>query len=198
MAQTEYFFTPRLRVVMAFLSKPDERRKLPNGKVVGNDKYKIRGYYDPDTEEAKEFHAAGIRFLKEAGVENPKEALRQSLPLAGDTKAPEGIPSNWRRLTASTQFGPVEAVDRSGKDVADPSFYAGVWAIAQVSFFKYEDQKTDEGRLSFRLGPVLLDGPGERLKVGSRPSAKEVFGSRLTGGVSNTDPFAEPDDDIPF
>lgn len=193
-----YCFTPPIRVTMAFLHKTDARKKLPNGKVVGNDKFKLRGFFDPKDAATRVMLDACVAALTAAGVKQDQvnAAILASFPLATECKnTPEAIPAGWRRLTASTQFGPVECIDRQARAVAEAQFFPGVWAIAYVSPFAYDDERTGQPRVSLRLATVLLDKADARLG-GGRPDAKAVF-SGLVTQTTDVDPFGG-NDEVPF
>lgn len=192
-----YCFTPSIRVTLAYLHKPDARKKLPNGKVVGNDKFKLRGFFDPKDPATKVMLDACRDALIAAGVKGDQvnAAILASFPLASEVKGtPDAIPATWRRLTASTQFGPVECIDRQGREIAEAQFFPGVWAIANVSPYAYDDERTGQPRVTLRLAAVLLDKPDARLG-GGRPDAKSVFAGMVTQ-TTDVDPFGN--DDVAF
>ena len=221
---SEFCFTPSIRVTRNNLWRPDAVTKTKSGKVVGNDKFKVQGFFDPTTPEAKAFFAAAKTALldKFPGADETeiKAALSASLPRASalrdrarakakregkdaDTAAawavPEGIPDEFHRVSASTAYGPVEVVNRRGASVKEPEFFPGVWAIVQVTPNPFTDEKENEARISFYVNSALLDKPGERLKTpkGAAVPAKAAF-AHIIGGTTDADPFADgPDDDIP-
>jgi len=202
--RNQYVFTPEMRVVLVYTHEVDEVRRVKTKdgktKTIGNGKYKLRGYFDPETDAGKAFLAAAGEALQAYGVtdkEARKAALRRSFKTrAEDKAAPAGIPDAWRRITASTQYGPVEVIDRrSGEEVSKAEFYPGCWAIAQVSFYVYEDERTGEVMVTCRLGPVLKTRDDTRLGGSGRPSARAVFASHI-GVTTNKDPFG--DEDAPF
>lgn len=190
--ETVFFFTPSLRVTQHFLWKANERKKLPNGKIVGNDKFQLRGFFDPeDPATAKFVGQCREAFDPSIPADRVTAAILEAFPVNGSLKTPvAGVPETWRRLTANTQFGPVDVIDRHGGTVRESNFFPGVWAIAQVSAFPFEDEKTGAPRLAIRLSSVLLDRTDERLKFGNRPSPKQVFAG-IIGGTSTVDPFAK-------
>jgi hypothetical protein len=204
--RTEYVFTPEMRVVLAYTHEVDEVRRIKTKdgktKTIGNGKYKLRGYFDPDTEAGKAFLAAASEALQAYGLtdkEARRTALRRSFKTrAEDKTAPDGIPETWRRLTASTQFGPVEVIDRrDGEEVPKTAFYPGCWAIAQVAFYVYEDERTGDVMVTCRLGPVLKTKDDTRLGGGGRPPARAVFADHL-GVTTKRDPFGEDEDESPI
>jgi hypothetical protein len=187
---------------MAYLDKVDETRKIKTKdgktKTVGDNKYKLRGFFDPTTEDARAFLREAAQALVTAGYtdkDKNKEALNRCFPLNGSLKAKQaGIPDDWRRITPKTGFGPVEVVDRNDRDVPPAQVYPGCYVIAQVSFFVFEDEKTGEPNVSLRLGPVLKEKDGERLATGSRPSARAIFRGHM-GTVTNANPFGDDEED---
>lgn len=200
---TAYHFSPLLRVTMNYTAEVDKIRKVKTKdgktKTIGNDKYKLRGFFDPDTEAGKNFLAEASKALLAFGVTDKdarKAALRRSFKLRSEDKtAPEAIPATWRRLTAGTQYGPVEVLDQqSGEEVPPARFYPGCWAMTQVSFYVYEDERTGEPGVSCRLGPVLKTKDDTRLGGGGRPAARSIFAGHL-GSITNKNPFGNEDGD---
>jgi hypothetical protein len=201
--KTEYFFTPEMRVTLVYTHEVDAIRKVKTKdgktKTVGNDKYKLRGFFDPESPTGVAFLAEASKALRAYGVTEAdarKAALRRSFKLRSEDKsAPDAIPETWRRLTASTQFGPVEVIDQTdGEEVPKTRFYPGCWAIAQVSFYVYEDERTGDVAVTCRLGPVLKTRDGERLSGAGRPSAKAIYAGHV--GVTTTKNLL--DDDVAF
>lgn len=202
--QSNLLYTPVFRAVRVNLFEPDKQRKMPDGKIVGNDNFKVQGFFDPATKPAGDFLrtlAQGYVAAKGISPDAAKTALNLCFPLVSalkgrGKKVPDAIPDTYRRLQASTKYGPVEVVNRAGQEVNATAVFPGVWLIAQVNPNYYEDQKTGMPLLSLYLGPVLLDRPDTRISFGAVVSAKQAF-AHLTGGVSNVDPFAG-DDDVPL
>lgn len=203
--QQSLLFTPPFRATRVNLFEPDKQRKMPDGKIVGNDNFKVQGFFDPATKVAGDFLrtlASGYISGKGISGEAAKAALNLCFPLVSSLKArgkkvPDAIPENYRRLQASTKYGPVEVVNRAGQPITSSTLvFPGVWLIAQVNPNYYEDQKTGMPLLSLYLGPVMLDKADTRISFGAAVSARQAF-AHLTGGQSSVDPFAS-DDDVPF
>lgn len=191
--KAQIIISPVLTVTRWALSQPDEPSKLPDGRVVGDEKYKLVGFFDPSSVDGQAFITKAIDALKAEKVKGAEELALFNLPLNSELARPiEAIPETWRRLTAKTKFGPVETIDKTGRALdGDKTLYAGAHVRAAVTFYIYDDQRNrGKKAVAFRLQSVLYLPGGERIQVGSRPAAKDVFGAIL-GVTTDVDPFAE-------
>jgi hypothetical protein len=211
--------TPELLLTRAALFEPDQPRKIGN-KIVGNDKFKLEGFFDPASAEGRDFLKSLVQTAKSAGVEDPASVIRAAFPtldeladaatrkrarndgeeaahakrLAALDKITERLSGGARRLRASTAYGPVSTALANGRDAMAKDVFPGVVVIASVTPNVFQAEfKNGEDMLSLWLGPVLIVRTGERLFGGS-PQAKSVFAARLSGGKSNVN----LDDDVPF
>lgn len=182
--------SPIIRVTRWAFEKPDEQRQLPNGQTVGDDKFKVVGFFDPTTAEGAAFVKKVTDFL---GSPKPKAALDQTLPVHDDLpRKIEGLPGGWMRLSAKTKYGPVEVIDRAGNVVRNPdrTIYAGACMRVAVSFFLFDDPRLRGAKnISFALKTaILLDG-GEPLSIGGpRIDPRDVFAAEI---MTSIDPLGE-------
>ena len=194
----EIHVTPVLTVIRWNLSEPDEQRKLPTGQTVGDNKYKIVGFFDPDSPDGRAFVSAVTKII--GGGPKAKEALEMTLPMNKDLNRPiPEIPENWRRLTAKTQYGPIEVIDRSGQVVKEPDreIYAGTFMRAAVLLIPFDDPRLRGAKNATAvLKTAILLGGGELIRRGGGggPSVdpRKLFASEIW---TNVDPMA---DDPPF
>lgn len=211
--------TPELLVTRAALLEPDTARKIGN-KVIGNDKFRLEGFFDPTTSEGQAFVKAVMAAVKEA-TEDAAAVVRAAFPtveelieaarsrkvkteedetakrrrIAAMEKIAARSGARARRLRASTSYGPVSVVLANGRDAAAKDIFPGVTAVAQVTPNVFAAEfKGGEDMLSFWLGPVLIVRSGERL-FGGGPNARDVFAARISGGVSDLDLGSE---EVPF
>lgn len=209
MSTKRFFETPDFLATRVFLHEPDQTKEIERaGKrvKVGNDKYKVEGYFDPTTPKAREFIGALISYLTD-DVGLPSETAREIVGLrlrtrksvteaamrkakggplsAAMTKLAEAVPETWRQIGAATAYGPVSIANERGTQVSKAEVFAGCTLAASVSPNVYQSELHDGAdRLSFWLGPVFFVKTGPRL-FGGGPDARLTFASRIHGGVSD-------------
>lgn len=189
----EIIVTPVVTAVRYALTKPDEPIKLPDGRIVGDEKYKLIGFFDPTSDEGETFIAKAVAALEKEKVKGARENVLFNLPENRELANPlADIPEHYRRITAKTKFGPVETIDKTGRALdGDTALFPGAKVRLGVTFFLFEDQRQrGKKSVAFRLQTVLVLPGGERIRVGNRPAAKTVFAS-LLGETTSVDPFAE-------
>ena len=206
MANAHYLESPDLLVTRAFTHTPDTCRRVRDSRgkeiTVGDDKFKVVGYFDPASPSGKEFLTKLLTILtNDVGIPaaEAREAVRASLPTLAEAsektrQALAGkVPDTWRRIKAASSYGPLAVIDTRGVAVAEGGLYEGCTAAVSLRVNPYESQLHGGAwRVSFWPGPVLLVQTGERL-FGVNP--KVTFAHRLSGGVSNAKVL---DDDMPL
>lgn len=183
--------TPVLTLTRWNLEKPDEPRTLPNGMNVGDGKFKLSGFFDPDSADGAAFIEGAVKFL--GGTKKALEAVMFTLPDNGGLPKPvPGIPENWRRLTAKTKFGPVEVIDRRGNAIkgVDTVLYAGARVRAAVVMVSFDDPRLRGMKnVTFALKSAISMGDGEPLAIGGpRVDPRDVFASEI---VTNINPLSD-------
>lgn len=190
-ASKQIVVTPVLSLTRWNLDRPDEPKTLPNGMNVGDGKFKLSGFFDPESADGAKFIEDAISFL--GGSKKARDAVMFALPDNASLARPvPGIPDGWRRLTAKTKYGPVEVIDRKGNVLknVDNTVYAGARVRAAVVLVPFDDPRLRGAKnVSFGLKTAISLGDGEPLAFGARRiDPRDVFASEI---VTDIDPLSD-------
>lgn len=218
---TKALLTPEFRLFRNNLFVVNEKKKLPNGKRVGNDKYGIEmGFSKAEHPRGPAELVAAIKevlagqdvdFVKAKLVERIKDGDKQLAEIvrkAGDKAAEQRkkyghLAGHWI-VRANTGFPLLDSGaigTASGEVITDANkgkIVAGTYGRAAV-VFKLVSGPDGDGLACYLQG-YMFTRPGEKLAVGEpggKPSFASLFGG-VTGGASDQAPADVADDDIPF
>src|SRR5579859_7428900 len=198
--------------VMSFPNLEEPRAVKRNGKETGKKKYSLNLELEPDGDTLKAFKAEAVKVAraKWPGVDlaTLKFPFTNGDTLAEKAKA-KGKDREFSRgkvvFTARTEFQPTLSVLKGGKivDVDGEAkaeikklFYNGTSVLAEFQFKAY-DAVNEDGKpgVNAYVNKVLSLNRGKRLTGGA--SSEEAFKDYI-GQVSDYDPTANLDDEIPF
>lgn len=217
---TKAILTPEFRLFRNNLFTINEKKKLPNGKRVGNDKYGIEmGFSKAEHPKGPAELVTAIRevlagqdaeFVRAKLIERIKDGDKQLAEIvrrAGDKAEDQRrkyahLAGHWI-VRANTTFPLLDtgavgtASGRVITEATKGTIVAGSYGRAAV-VFKLVSGPDGDGLACYLQG-YMFTRAGEKLAVGEpggRPSFASMFGG-VTGGVSDQAP-ADLDDDIPF
>lgn len=187
-------YTPVFRAVRANLFEPDEPKKLPDGRVVGSGKYNIVGFFDPSQPKARQFLDSVVEYAQKAGHlsrDAAYDVVHGALPTAAalrenGSKVHDAIPDSYRRIRASSRYGPIRTLRRNGSDATKSDVYPGVWLVGYVKPSLYAIIATTKS-ITFYLSAALVWQDDDPLYVPRQdPMAENVFAEYIVT------------DDVPF
>jgi hypothetical protein len=209
--------------ILAHPALDEPRRFGVKGKETGEPKYQGNLMLEPKSKDADALKALAIQVAKAAypgrDIGAEFRAGKFALPFQSGTKladarkakleaAGKSTDGEWQRdkliIPARSKFQPRlggfekgHVVDYEGPAIAlnIKKFFFGAEVYAQVNLVAYKGVGANPDGVTAYLNMVVATGKGTRIT--SAKSASEVF-SGYAGRVSDEDPTAGGDDEIPF